>query len=298
MILVVGGTGLLGQALVTRLLARGERVRVMTRTPARHVALGSSHVDVVGGDLRLPNSVNAAIDGCSTVVAAAHGFGAPDVSPATVDHAGNITLVDAARRVNADIVLMSIVGASAESAIDLFRAKAAAEAYLRAGTVPWSIVRCTAFMETWAGILGAPLQQGGNALVFGKGQNPINFVSVVDVAELLARAVCDRSLRGETLEFGGSTDHTLSSFAARLSSAMHSARAPRHIPRPALRAMSLVLRPFKPDVARQVRAALVMDTTDMRFDARAVRARFPEVANTPLSDVVATWATRSPSGRA
>lgn len=298
MILVVGGSGLLGQALVSRLIARGERVRVMTRTPARHAASWPSQVEVVGGDLRQPSSVHEAIEGCATVVAAAHGFGAPDVSPATVDHAGNITLIDAAQRVNADVVLMSIVGASAEHTIDLFRAKAAAEAYLRASTVPWSIVRCTAFMETWAGILGAPLQQGGNALVFGEGQNPINFVSVIDVAELLARVVCDRSLRGETLEFGGVTDFTLASFASLLTGAMHSARAPRHIPRLALRAMSLVLRPFKPDVARQVGAAVEMDTTDMRFDARAVRARFPEVAATPLSDVVATWASTSSSARA
>lgn len=293
MILVVGGSGSLGRALVTRLIARGERVRVMTRTPARHVTSWSSHVEVVRGDLRQPDTVNAAVDGCKTVVSAAHGFGAPDVSPAAVDHGGNITLIDAAKRVNADVVLMSIVGASAESAVDLFRAKAAAEAYLHAADVPYSIVRCTAFMETWAGVLGAPLKQGGNALVFGEGQNPINFVSVIDVAAMLERVVCDRALRGETIEFGGVNDHSLSSFAALLSSAMHSTRAPRHIPRLALRAMSAVMRPFKPDFARQTRAAVVMDTTDMRFDARAVRARFPDVSNTLLSDVVATWANAS-----
>lgn len=295
MILVVGGSGLLGRALVTRLIARGESVRVMTRTPARHVTSWASQVDVVGGDLRQPDGVQAAMEGCDTVVAAAHGFGAPDVSPAAVDHAGNTALIDAAQRVHADVVLMSIVGASAESAVDLFRAKAAAEAHLRARDLPWTIVRCTAFMETWAGILGAPLREGGSALVFGKGENPINFVSVIDVAALLERVVCDRALRGETLEVGGMTDHTLTLFAARLSSASHSTRTPRHIPRPALRALSLALRPFRPDLARQMRAALVMDTTDMRFDAREVRARFAEVPNTPLDDVVATWASALPT---
>ncbi|MEO7360724.1 MAG: NAD(P)H-binding protein [Gemmatimonadaceae bacterium] len=290
MILVVGGSGVLGQALVERLIARGERVRVMTRTPKRLVAAWSSQVEVVAGDLRQPYTVQAAIDGCTTVVAAAHGFGAPDVSPATVDHAGNITLIDAAQRVNADVVLMSIVGASTENTVDLFRAKAAAEAYLQAANVPYSILRCTAFMETWSDILGAPLRQGGNALVFDKGQNLINFVSVIDVAALLTRVVCDRSLRGETLEFGGVTDYTLSAFAALLGTTTGSSRAPRHIPRPALRALSLLLRPFKPDFARQAGAALAMDTTDMRFDSRAVRARFAEVSNTSLDAVVAEWA--------
>ena len=31
----------------------------------------------------------------------------------------------------------------------------------------------------------------------------------------------------------------------------------------------------------------------MRFDARAVRARFGEVSNTPLPDAIATWANAS-----
>ena len=293
MILVVGGSGVLGRALVEQLIARGERVRVMSRTPTRHVAAWSSPVDVVGGDLRQPDTVQTAIHGCTTVVAAAHGFGAPDVSPATVDRVGNVTLIGAAERVSADVVLMSIVGASPEHVVDLFRAKAAAEAYLRTSNVSYSILRCTAFMETWTNILGAPLRHGKNALVFGKGENPINFVSVADVAALLAHVVCDRSLRGETLEFGGVTNHTMSSFAALLSSATGSTRAPRHIPRAALRALSLLMRPWKPDLARQAGAALVMDTTDMRFDSRAVRARFAGVSNTPLADVVARWASKS-----
>ena len=63
--------------------------------------------------------------------------------------------------------------------------------------------------------------------------------------------------------------------------------APRHIPRAALKAMSLLLRPFWPERARQGAAALALDTMDLRFDPSAIRARYPDLSLTPLSDVLA-----------
>ena len=58
-------------------------------------------------------------------------------------------------------------------------------------------------METWIGIVGGPLADKGHALVFGPGKNPINLVSVADVAALAVIALEDQTLRGETLEIGG-----------------------------------------------------------------------------------------------
>ena len=295
MILIIGGTGNFGRLLVARLLARGEAVRVMTRFPARAHALASRGAEIVAGDVRQPESVKAAVRGCTVVVQAAHGFGAPDVSPATVDDAGSRTVTDAARDVGAEVIMISIVGASRASAIDLFRAKAVAEDYLRASTVPHTIVRCTAFMETWSDVLGGPLRSGGRALVFGRGENPINFVSAVDVAALVERVLFDVTLRGQVLEFGGMSNYTMSECAALLTAALGKSAAPRHIPRTALRVMSTLMRPFKPDLARQASAAVVMDTSDMTFDAAAIRQRVADLPNTPFASVIASWATRPPA---
>ena len=53
------------------------------------------------------------------------------MSPATIDRDGNASLVDAAATAGAEVVLMSVVGAAADSPMELCRMKYAAEAHLR-----------------------------------------------------------------------------------------------------------------------------------------------------------------------
>jgi len=104
------------------------------------------------------------------------------------------------------------------------------------------------------------------ATVFGRGENPINFVSVHDVARWVELAVNDRGLRGEIIEVGGPEDLTLNALAEMVAaeSGRPSARA-RHIPLAALRAGQVLVRPFRPDLAGLIEAAVRMDTTDMSF---------------------------------
>jgi NADH dehydrogenase len=265
-ILVAGGTGRLGSILVADLTARGFDVRVLTRdrTRAEHLR---DVADVVVGDVRAPATVAAAMAGVRTAVSAVHGFAGPGrVTPRSVDRDGNANLVTAAAEVGADVVMLSVVGASPDSPMELFRAKHQAERHLKASGVGWTIVRSTAFIELWAQIMAKPI-------VLGRGSNPINFVSVHDVAAVVELAVTDPSLRGEVLEVGGPRDLTFNEVAELMQTTRDQRARIRHVPRGALR----VLAPF----ARPAAAALTMDTHDMTFDAVANRAQF---ADLPFTD--------------
>src|SRR6516162_1939669 len=66
-ILIVGGTGLVGQPVVRRLLADGYQVRVLSRSPDRARALLGVDYEVVGGDVDDPPSLEAAVCGCAGV---------------------------------------------------------------------------------------------------------------------------------------------------------------------------------------------------------------------------------------
>ena len=267
MILVAGGTGRLGTLVVSRLAARGLDVRVLTRDPSRAAHLGGGTVEVVTGDVRNRPSIEPAMSGVTTVVSAVQGFAGPGrVSPASVDRDGNANRVDAAVSAGADDVLMSVVGAAADSPMELFRAKHEAEQHLRASGAPWTVVRATAFIELWAEIMTKPI-------VFGRGENPINFVSVGDVAAAVERAVVDGGLRGQIIEVGGSENLTFNELVALLQEVRGTSRTVRHIPRAVLRAMA--------PIARQPRAAIVMDTVDMTFDAMPARAAYPDL---PVTD--------------
>jgi len=198
----------------------------------------------------------------------------------------NTNLIGAATRAGAAFVLVSVVGAAPGHPVELFRAKHAAEEVLRASGIPWTIVRATAFMETWATIMTRPLQTSGKILVFGRGDNPVNFVSATDVAALVARAATDPGLRGQVLECGGPDNLTFNQVAAILQKGTGRPGTVRHIPRPALQAMAWLTRAVKPALARQARAALAMDTLNMAFDSGATRRAFPDLPNTGIQQAL------------
>jgi NADH dehydrogenase len=274
MILVAGGTGRLGTIVVPNLVGAGHDVRVFCRDPGRGSHRPGPGLDIVRGDVRDPISIEAAMDGVTTVVSAVQGFaGRGRVTPESVDRDGNANLVDAARRAGADVVLMSVVGAAPDSPMELFRAKYAAEEHLRDSGTPWTIVRATAFLELWAEILG-------RAPVLGRGDNPINFVAVRDVAAVVERAVERKDLRGEVVEVGGPGNVTLNELAALVQEVRGTHRKTRHIPRWLLRVLAYG--------ARQPRAALTMDTIDMTFEAcRPERASIADISTTEVRTALA-----------
>ena len=76
-VLVTGGGGFLGGAIVRSLIARGDAVRSLSR--GEHPALRASGVEQVRGDVAEPAAVQRAVEGCSLVfhVAAKAGLWGP-----------------------------------------------------------------------------------------------------------------------------------------------------------------------------------------------------------------------------
>jgi uncharacterized protein YbjT (DUF2867 family) len=263
MIVVAGGSGLLGRIVVKGLLARGETVRVLARDPDRAKRVLGPDVDVTAADVRRADEVRQAVQGASVVVSAIHGFlGGRGDGPVEVDRIGNRHLTEAARSEGADMVLVSILGGAADSPVDLFREKFAAERALQDSDVPWTIVRACGFLETWLGILAETAGKSGRPLVFGRGEQPIPFVSVVDVASVVVAAISQPELRWQVLEVAGPA-LSMNQLALAIRAHEGWSGGIRHLPRPVLRAMSVLARPFAPAFARQNRAALAMDTVPL-----------------------------------
>jgi uncharacterized protein YbjT (DUF2867 family) len=258
-ILVAGGTGRLGSELVRRLIAQGERVRVLTRDPERAAHLAGTEICI--GDVRHPADLGPAVQNVSAVVSAFHGFiGKGHVTPASVDRDGNANLIDAARAVGAHYILMSVVGASPTHPLELFRMKAAAEEQLQRSDLPWTIVRAGAFIELYEDLMRRTATRSRRPLVFGRGGNPIQFASVARVVAVLENALADPSTRGTVIQVGGpsmSFNELAASLAPELGA---SARHPRHLPRAVLRCVA-VARSTPP--GRQAHSALIMDSYDL-----------------------------------
>jgi uncharacterized protein YbjT (DUF2867 family) len=132
MLLLTGATGLVGSALLRRLVAEGQSVRCLVRDPRR---LGPQRVrvQIALGDLADPPSFRNAMRGVDTVVhLAASTRDQPRGSIEELAAIATWRMVDAAQRAGVErFVFFSALGASTHHRARLFRAKALAEQAVR-----------------------------------------------------------------------------------------------------------------------------------------------------------------------
>jgi dihydroflavonol-4-reductase len=111
--LVTGATGFVGWHVARRLLDRGESVRALVRDPARLRELDG--VEAVTGDLRDPESLKTAVEGCGVVYHVAADYRLWTRDPQEMYRSnveGTRNLLSAARRMGVErVVYTSTVGA-------------------------------------------------------------------------------------------------------------------------------------------------------------------------------------------
>jgi uncharacterized protein YbjT (DUF2867 family) len=297
-ILIAGGTGHLGAELIPRLMSGSTRVRILTRDCDRaRQRLGSSP-EFVEGDVRNPGSLQTAMRGVDAVVSAVTGFGPGGHGPLAVDFEGNRNLIGAAEAAGVRrFVLLSMHGASSDHRMELARMKHRAEEALRASGLNWTILRPTAFMELWAGIVGDPIVKAGKTTVFGRGDNPINFVAERDVARIVELALVEPGLERTVLDVGGPDNLSFNQLVAQIEAAAGRTAAVRHVPLPVMRLSAWLTKPFKPDVAGMIDAGIGFDTSDMRFDATELQRRFPKLELTGMAEIIGSRFGREPAPR-
>ncbi|MEP6631060.1 MAG: NAD(P)H-binding protein [Lapillicoccus sp.] len=281
MITVVGGTGRLGRLVAARLTADGQAVRVVGRSAPASPVAGAEFREA---DVRTSSTLPGALAGSEVVVSAVHGMDPrAGGSPAAVDRDGNRALIAAARAVGARVVLVSVIGASPDHPLELFRMKAAAEAALRSGAPggapDWTIVRASGFAEMWLDVFRSTGGRSGVPKVLGAGRNPVNVVSVDDVAVAVARAATDPALIGSVIEVAGE-DLSLTELAALVTPP---GRQPAHLPSALVSAVSTVLRPVRPGLSRVMRQTLEMERLPLGADAGPGHQAHPWLPLTPIT---------------
>ncbi|HEY6539913.1 MAG TPA: SDR family oxidoreductase [Ktedonobacteraceae bacterium] len=294
MILIVGASGRLGNVVVQHLLAQGKSIRVMTRNPLGLAYLKQQGVEIVSGDLRDRASLVSACQGVEQVLALAHALdGKGDNNPYTVDDMGNRYLIDAAKAAGVkDFIFVSVQGASPNSPLEFFRIKYRIEEHLRASSLSFTILRPGAYMELWAQLIGQPIWEQGKTTIFGGGNNPINFVSVEDVARFVSIALDDPRASNTVIEVGGPENLTMNQVAEIFERASGRQAKKRHIPLPMMRVMSILMQVINPAMGRLIRNAIYMDTANLHYDM-ADTARVFGIELTSLEEIAGRTTTNS-----
>ncbi|MEU3276004.1 SDR family oxidoreductase [Streptomyces antibioticus] len=177
-IVVMGGTGLIGSQVVHRLKEQGHDV--------------SAAAPTTGVDLLTGAGLDEALARAETVVNLTN---SPTFDEASVGFfrtsMGN--LLEASRAVGAGhVVVLSIVGVDQVPELDYYRAKVLQEDLLRAGRLPYSIVRATQFMEFVDAILSWTADDGTVRLP----RTPLQPVAAADVAAAVAEVAAGAPLDG------------------------------------------------------------------------------------------------------
>jgi uncharacterized protein YbjT (DUF2867 family) len=180
-ILITGGTGTLGSALVPRLLDAGQTVRILSRSAHPN----SDGVDYVVGDLETGAGIDAAVADADIIV---HGAGS-----AKGDAAKAETLVAALQRAGTarHLLYISVVGADTtpvvsridRSTLGYFEAKRKAEISVASSGIPFTTLRATQFHSFFVAIAELGLKLPFVPSFAGFRFQPVD---VRDVAERLA----------------------------------------------------------------------------------------------------------------
>ncbi|MEW5869149.1 MAG: SDR family oxidoreductase [Chloroflexota bacterium] len=277
-ILIVGATGVLGKEATQQLLAAGHKVRAMTRDLDKGATLRAMGAEVVQGDLIDPASLKKACQGVEAVLAAAHQLmGAGKYTSEAVDDAGHRALIDAAKAAGVKhFVYTSAQHVSPDHPTDFYRAKAKVEAYLKASGLSYTILRPPAFMEWHVhNLLGATILTTGKTTIYGKGDNPINFMAGVDVARFAVLALTDPRLKNRSLDIGG-PDNLSKNQVVKLYE-KYAGRTARvsHVPTGMMKVMGPILRPLQPVISRLMAFSVWADTANQKFDPTAMLKEFP-----------------------
>ncbi|MEV8439866.1 NmrA/HSCARG family protein [Actinosynnema sp. NPDC051121] len=185
-ILITGATGAQGGAVTRALLARGHRVRTLTRAPHSVAAqeLRRLGADVAHGDFDDPASLRAALDGVRAVFAVTTPFGSD--TDAEVRH--GIAVVDAARDVE-HIVFTSASNADRRTGIPHFDSKQRIEEHLATAGPRWTVLGPAAFIDDKFGEWTVQGLRQGTFHLPMPSDRPLHLVAVRDIAAVAVLAL-------------------------------------------------------------------------------------------------------------
>jgi len=205
--LVVGASGMLGTEICRKLAESGRPVRALVRAStgaAKRDTLRNLGADFAYGDLKESSTLAAACRGVATVISTASSTFSRQAGDTieSVDSAGQLELVRAARVAGVQhFIFISFPPAPGDFALQ--RAKRAVEKELAEGGPAYTVLQPTFFTEVWLSPAVGFDAANASARIYGSGQNPISWISYLDVARFAAASVDNTAARNRVIKLGG-----------------------------------------------------------------------------------------------
>ena len=191
-ILVTGGTGTVGSAVVKELTGKGADIKVLTRDPSKLKA--AKGVTAIQGNLLEPATARRAFDGAESVFL---------ISPVSQTEASEALMAITGMRLAQvkHIVYLSVHHADKAAWLPHFGAKVGVEAGLRVSGIPFTILRPNNFYQNDYWFKDVMLQYGVYPQPLGSAG--VSRVDVRDIAEAAAIALTTSGHEGQSYDLVG-----------------------------------------------------------------------------------------------
>jgi uncharacterized protein YbjT (DUF2867 family) len=252
-ILVTGGTGFIGQALVRHLAEAGHQVRILLRASSRSPNLPRSvPVEVTVSGLDDERGLRAAMVGVDTVYhLAGSEWRGVYASLVEIDIQGTQNVVAAA--IDARVkrfFFVSHLGADRASAYPVLKAKAIAEEFIRRSGIEYTILRTAIVFGRNDGFTTGLAQLLSTLprifLVPGDGESLLQPLWVEDLATCLTWALDDERTLNQMYEIGGPEYLTFNQIILTIMEVLGIQRRIIHLRQPYLRAITVMLENMLP----------------------------------------------------
>ena len=198
-ILVVGGTGMLGKPVAQQLKADGFNVRLLARNPEKAQKLLGDGFEIVKGDVDNTAALREAMTGVDGVHISLKG-GPTEADFDRMDHIATRDIAQAAKELGVGrMTILSAYAVSEEKAdTPESRSKLKGEAALKSSSVPYTIFRASWFMETLPMFV-----QGKSISLIGNQIHPLHWIAAEDYARMVSKSYqTDETLNKELYIFG------------------------------------------------------------------------------------------------
>ena len=202
---VVGATGMLGSEICRLLATQGKVVRALVRGTSNPEALARLRgLEMVRGDLKDKASLKAACDGATAIISTASSTLSRQQGDSidSVDRQGQLNLIDAAEHAGiGQFVLVSFPPIDID--FPLQSAKREVEDRLQRGSMTYTVLQPTCFMEVWLSPALGFDPAHGTARIYGNGRNKVSWISFQDVARFAIGALGNDRVARAFIKLGG-----------------------------------------------------------------------------------------------
>ena len=202
-LLIVGGTGTLGRQVVLQALTKGYQVRCLVRNLRKANFLKEWGVELVYGDLTVPETIPPCLRGITAVIDASTTRPYDLATTKKIDWDGKLALIDAAKVAKVKhFVFCSALNAEEFSEIPLMEMKKGVENYLKKSKIPYTIFRLTGFYQGLIEQYAIPILE--DLPIWITNENTcISYMDTQDIAKFCVRSLQLPKTWNQTFLLGG-----------------------------------------------------------------------------------------------